>query len=112
MATYLGQISYTPAAWAALVRNPVDRSDAIRGPIEKLGGTMKEMWMAFGQDDAVGIMEMPDNIAAAALSMAIMAGGACKEVKITPLISMAEGVEALKKAAECGYRPAQSGTAV
>jgi hypothetical protein len=33
-------------------------------------------------------------------------GGACKSVKTTPLLTIAEGIEAMKKAAECGYRPA------
>jgi hypothetical protein len=37
--------------------------------------------------------------------MAVAAGGACKSVKTTPLLSMEEGIEAMKKAATSGYRP-------
>jgi len=44
---------------------------------------------------------MPDNVAAAALAMAFNAGGAVKTVKTTPLMSISEGIAAMKKAAEC-----------
>lgn len=107
MATYLLQLSYTPAAWAALVSNPQDRLEAVRGPIEKLGGKLVHGWLAFGEDDAVCILEMPDNVAAAAISIAFNAGGAVKSVRTTPLLSFQEGIAAMNEAAECGYKPAQ-----
>ena len=106
MAHYLLQISYLPDAWTALVRNPQDRSEAVRKPIENLGGRIERIWLAFGEDDVVGIIDMPDNVAAAAISIAFSAGGACKSVKTTPLLSIQEGMEAMKKAAQCGYTPA------
>jgi uncharacterized protein with GYD domain len=105
MAHYLVQISYAPETWAALVQNPQDRGEAVRGAIENLGGRIEQIWLAFGEEDVVGIMDMPDNVAAAAISMAFSAGGACKNVKTTPLLSIAEGIEAMKKAAQCGYAP-------
>lgn len=109
MANFLFQVSYTPEAWAAVINDPQDRSAAIRGPIEKLGGKIEHVWMAFGADDFVGVADMPNNVAAAALSMAISAGGACRNVKTTPLLSMSEGIEAMKKARECGYRAVTKG---
>ncbi len=107
MAHYLLQLSYSSNAWAALVLNPQDRAEAVRGPVEKLGGKIEQTWLAFGDDDVIGIIDMPNNIAAAAISMAFSAGGACKNVKTTPLMSIQEGIEAMKKAGECGYKPAQ-----
>jgi uncharacterized protein with GYD domain len=107
MAHYLLQLSYVPETWATLIRNPQDRAEAVRGPINKLGGKIEQIWLAFGDDDVIGIIEMPNNIAAAAISMAFSAGGACKNVKTTPLMSIQEGIEAMKKAGECGYKPAQ-----
>jgi len=106
MAHYLVQVAYTPAAWAAMVDRPHDRSAAVRGPIENLGGKMERFWMSFGDYDVVGIVEMPDNISAGAFSLAISAGGACRAVKTTPLLSMEESIEAMKRAAKCGYKPA------
>jgi hypothetical protein len=37
--------------------------------------------------------------------MAVAAGGACRSVRTTPLLSSAEGLDAMKKAASCGYKP-------
>jgi uncharacterized protein with GYD domain len=106
MAHFLLQISYSREAWAALVLNPQDRAEAVRRPVENLGGKIERIWLAFGEDDVVGIIDMPNNIAAAAISIAFSAGGACKNVKTTPLMSIQEGMEAMKKAADCGYQPA------
>ena len=64
MAHYLLQVSYTPEAWAALVRSPQDRAEAVRGPVENLGGKIERIWLAFGEDDVVGIIDIPDNLAA------------------------------------------------
>jgi uncharacterized protein with GYD domain len=53
----------------------------------------------------VVVVEMPDNVSAAAFAMAISAGGSCKAVKTTPLLTAQEGLEAMKKAAGSGYKP-------
>jgi hypothetical protein len=53
----------------------------------------------------VVIAEMPDAISAAAFSLATSAGGALKAIKTTPLRTIEEGLEAMKKAAGAGYRP-------
>lgn len=105
MPLYLTQVAYTDESWRALVENPQNRMDAIRPAIEKLGGKVINGYFAFGDYDIVAIMEMPDNVAAAAIAIAIAAGGACKALKTTPLLTTAEGIEALKKAANTGYKP-------
>jgi uncharacterized protein with GYD domain len=105
MAHFLLQVGYTPEAWAAMLKNPQDRSKAVQGAVEALGGKMERFWMAFGDYDIVGIVQMPDAVSAAAFSMAVAAGGACRAVKTTPLLTTEEGVSAMKKAATCGYKP-------
>src|SRR5436309_13789221 len=102
LAHFLLQISYTPEAWAAMIKKPQNRAEAVRGAIEKLGGKEKGFWFAFGDYDIIGVIEMPDNISAAAFSVAVGAGGACKAVKTTPLLTVEEGIDAMKKAATCG----------
>jgi uncharacterized protein with GYD domain len=101
----LTQVAYTQEAWQALISNPQNRMEAIRPAIEKLGGRVISGYFAFGEYDIVSITEMPDNVAAAAIAIAFAAGGACKSVKTTPLMSTAEGLDALKRAADSGYRP-------
>ncbi|HYG34080.1 MAG TPA: GYD domain-containing protein [Clostridia bacterium] len=105
MPHYLIQASYTPEAWKTLLKKPEDRNQAIRPVIEKLGGSMVNSWYAFGDYDVVLIVEMPDNVSAAAFSLAAMAGGSLRAVKTTPLLELAEGLEAMKRGAKAGYRP-------
>jgi uncharacterized protein with GYD domain len=105
MPLFLTQVAYTQEAWQALITNPQNRIEAIRPAIEKLGGRVISGYFAFGEYDIVSITEMPDNVSAAAIAIAFAAGGACKNVKTTPLMSTAEGLDALKRAADTGYRP-------
>ncbi len=109
MPRFLQQVAYTPEGWQALIKNPQNRIDAVRPAIEKLGGKIETAWFAFGEYDVVLIVDMPDNVSAAAIAMAFAAGGACKGVKTTPLLSTAEAVEAMKKAGTAGYRAATAG---
>lgn len=110
MASFLLQVGYTPEAWSTMIHHPQDRSQAIKGAIEKLGGHMEKSWLSFGDYDIISVVEMPDSVSAAAFSMAVAAGGACRSVKTTPLLSMAEGLDAMKKAATCGYKPVTKAT--
>ena len=105
MPHYLIQASYTAEAWQALLNKPEDRSEAVRPVIEKLGGRIVHSWYAFGQHDFVAIVEMPDNVSAAALALAQRAGGALRSLGTTPLLEFSEGLEAMKRASKAGYRP-------
>lgn len=105
MSSYLLQASYSVGALAAMIKKPQNRTEAIRKAIEKLGGSLGGLWLSFGDYDVVAILEMPDNVSAAAMALAIGAGGACTSVKTTPLLSVEEGMLALKKAGSSGYKP-------
>jgi uncharacterized protein with GYD domain len=105
MAYYLVQIAYTPASLATQIRNPqsvVDRSGAL---IESLGGKLLCTYYAFGDYDLVQIVDMPDNVSAASLSLAAASGGAIQDFKTTVLMTVDEGVSALKNAAKATYEP-------
>ena len=102
--SYLLQVAYTPEAWAGLLAHPHDRLDAVRPAVEKLGGKITQGWFAFGDYDLVAIIEMPGNVEAAAFSLAASAGGAVRAIKTTLLMSTAQGIEAMKKAATSGYK--------
>jgi uncharacterized protein with GYD domain len=109
MPQYLLEVSYNHEGWAALVRNPQNRLEAIRPSVERLGGKIAHGWFAFGEADVITVIEMPDNVSIAALAMAISAGGAVRTTRTIPLMSVAEGIEALKKAGKSGYKPAAAG---
>jgi uncharacterized protein with GYD domain len=100
------QLAYTPDAWAAMVKQPQNRLEAARPVVEQLGGKFEHAWLAFGEYDIVGVVEMPENTDAAAFAMAI-AAGAAKAFKTTPPLSVEEGVEAMRKAQGTGVPPAR-----
>ena len=105
MPLYLGRFSYTTDAMKALLDQPQDRSAAAREVAESLGGKLLGFWYAFGEFDGVFLMEAPDNASAAALAMAVGAGGALAEVETTVLLDMDEAQDAMRKAAAATYRP-------
>ncbi len=104
MAQYMFQVSFTSEAWAKMVREPQNREQAIKPTIEKLGGKLVGYWFAFGESDAVVIVQMPDNVTAAAASLAATAGGAVKSLRTTVLMSVDESLQAMRKAAGAGYQ--------
>lgn len=89
-----------------MIKRPQDRIEAVRNSIEKLGGSITGGWLSFGDYDIVAILDMPDNVSAAAFAMAAAAGAACKNVKTTPLLSIEEAKTAMQKAGTSGYKPA------
>jgi uncharacterized protein with GYD domain len=108
MTHYLLQLAYTPQGWAALIKNPQNRLQAVEPVVQRLGGRIVDGWMQFGDYDVLVICQMPDHLSAAAFSMAISAGGAVRDVKTTPLLTFEEGVASLKKAAHAQYSPPES----
>lgn len=102
---YMTQIRYTAVSWNALIRTPQDRPQVVRELVESLGGKLESVFMCFGDYDALAIFQLPDNISASAISMALMAPGAFLKVKTTPLLTWAEGMEAMKMAKKAVYRP-------
>ena len=108
MALYALQTAYAPVGWAALLKDPQNRMEAVKPVVQRLGGSIVDGWLTFGDYDVLVICQLPDNVSATALSMAISAGGAVKSVKTTPLMTFDEGLEALKKAKDAGYTPPPS----
>jgi uncharacterized protein with GYD domain len=106
MPHYLHRVAYSREGWEALLAHPENRIEAVRPAIEKLGGKIETAWFAFGEYDVILVTELPNNVSAAAISIAFAGGGACKAMQTTPLMSPEEAVQAFKKAGECGYRPA------
>jgi uncharacterized protein with GYD domain len=105
MPGYLIQASYTIEALQALMKKPQDRTAVVGKAVENLGGSLTGLWLSFGDQDIVALVDLPNNVSAAALALAIAAGGALKSTKTTPLLTVAQGISAMKKAASSGYTP-------
>jgi uncharacterized protein with GYD domain len=100
MAKYMLQISYTPESWAKQLKNPVNRLDLVKPVIEKVGAKVENAYYAFGEYDIMLIIDAPDNEAASALSLAFAAGGALAKCHTTVLMSVDDGVKAIRRAGE------------
>lgn len=103
MSHYLLQVAYTAAAAKAMVDSPQNREDVARKAIESLGGRLNSFHFCFGPFDAVLIIEMPDNVSAAALALAVSAAGGVSRFVTTPLMATADGVAAMQKAKTAVY---------
>ena len=108
MALYMTQFSYTPEAWAALMKKPEDRSVPLKALCEKLGGRLIGLYYCFGEYDGVAIAELPDNTAEMTMLLAVIAPGHIKATKTTVLFSVQEAMQALGKAGGISY-PAPRG---
>jgi len=82
--------------------------EALKPVIEQLGGQLLDWYYSFGEYDVLLLIDVPDNVKAAAASMAVAAGGAVKAITTTPLMSPEDGFDALLLAQGAGYRPQDS----
>jgi uncharacterized protein with GYD domain len=105
MAYYLIQVAYSQGAAKAMVAHPQPREDVIRKTCESLGGKLHSFFFAFGEFDAVLIVEAPDNKGAASVALAVAATGSVSRYVTTVLMTPAEGVEAMKGANKVMYTP-------
>ena len=104
MTLYLSKFSYTPETWARLIKNPEDRRRAAQAYIESVGGKLHGFWYAFGSHDGYNLWEAPDNVSMAAVALAISGGGALAKLETTPLLTVEETLDALRRAQKVGYR--------
>lgn len=104
MALYMSQFAYTPEAWAALARQPEDRSQAVARLCEQLGARLLNLYYSFGDYDGVIITEAPDDVTAAAVVLAAVSPGHVKAIKTVPLLTVEQTMEALRKAGRVTYR--------
>jgi uncharacterized protein with GYD domain len=90
MARYLLQVAYTQSGVQGVLKEGgTSRRDTIGKRVANAGGTMETFDYAFGEDDVILIVDLPDHSTMAALSMAVGASGAAR-TKTTPLITPEE----------------------
>jgi uncharacterized protein with GYD domain len=97
MPYFCHQISYTTDAWNTLVRNPQNRFDPIRVPIENLGGTIHATFFTAGNYDLLVISEFPDSVSSSSIAVAFSTGGAVASIQTTPLLSTMQAIEGWRK---------------
>jgi uncharacterized protein with GYD domain len=87
MAKYLVTVSYTAEGAAGLRKDGgTKRRKVASKAVESVGGTLESFYFSFGAQDALVLVDMPDNVSAAALSLAINATGGAR-LTTTPLLT-------------------------
>jgi len=97
MAKYLIEASYTPEGLRGLAKDKASGRQAVVGQaLAALDGKLEGVYYALGDADVYVLCECPDNVAAAALSIAVSATGLVR-TKTTALLTVEEADQALSK---------------
>jgi uncharacterized protein with GYD domain len=76
MPKYLFQARYSPEGAIGLAKEGgTSRRDAVKKHLDEIGGKLESMYFAFGDVDCFVIVDLPDNVSAAALSLAVNESG-------------------------------------
>jgi len=76
MPKYLLEVSYTlEGVQGVVAKGGSARKSAAQAAAKSVGGKLDSFYFAFGGTDVVTIADLPDNTAAAALALAVTAGG-------------------------------------
>lgn len=103
MPKYLFKSSYTATGAQGIHREGgTARRAAVEKAIQGAGGKLEAFYFAFGDVDAYVIADLPDNVAAATLTMAVAQSGA-SATRTVVLVTPEEIDAAVKK--NVSYRP-------
>jgi uncharacterized protein with GYD domain len=78
------------------------RTKAVQQTVESLGGTLESFYFAFGEADAFVTVDLPDNVAAAAIGLAVASTGLVA-TRTVVLLTPSEIDDAGKR--KVGYTP-------
>lgn len=103
MPKYLLEVNYTlDGIRGVQAQGGSARQSAAEAAAESVGGTVESFLFAFGGTDVYVIADMPDNVAAAALALAVTGGGGAT-VKTVVILTPADIDAAVGR--EVAYRP-------
>ncbi|WP_217206619.1 GYD domain-containing protein [Streptomyces sp. AC550_RSS872] len=90
MPKFLIQATYTPDGAKGLLKEGASgRRAAVDRVVNDLGGKVEAMYFTFGEDDLVCIIDFPDAVSMAAVSLTVKASGAL-HTRATPLLTLDE----------------------
>jgi uncharacterized protein with GYD domain len=97
MPKFLVQGSYSvDGVKGVLKEGGTGRRTAVDSAVKALGGKLESMYFAFGDNDVVAIVDIPDNVTLAALTMGIGSTGTVR-LATTVLLTAEEIDQASKK---------------
>ena len=79
MPKFLVEASYTAEGAKGLMKaGGSARRAAVQKMVESLGGRLEAFFFTFGENDVLTILDLPENLTAAALSLAVTSTGQCE----------------------------------
>jgi uncharacterized protein with GYD domain len=103
MAKYLIKVTLTQAgAKGTMAEGGSKRREAVDELFRSVGGHVEAFYYGFGEDDVYGIVDVPDNVSAAAASLLVSSAGT-GHIATIPLLTPEEMDEVARKGGT--YRP-------
>ncbi len=105
MGKYLIEETLASNALAGVLENPEDRTKPVRRVFEAAGCKLEQFYVSLIENKTYLIVEAPDLESVYAVMANFLAAGAASAIKCSPVLTAAEAVAVVKKAASVGYRP-------
>jgi uncharacterized protein with GYD domain len=103
MSKYLIEASYTAEGIKGLMKaGGTARRAEVQRMVESLGGRLDAFYFVFGENDVHIILDLPENLTATAISLAVMSAGAAR-MRTKMLLTPEEIDQAVKTPVD--YRP-------
>jgi uncharacterized protein with GYD domain len=100
MAYYLIEGTYTAESWAAQIETQESVADRMTRALDACGARLESVYYAFGDVDLVAIVDFKQPEDAAAYSLTVAASGIARVHRTTPLLSVDQGIESMRRASE------------
>jgi uncharacterized protein with GYD domain len=95
-----------------MINNPGDRTAAVRQLTDSVGGSLESAYWMFGAHDGIVIVDVPDSVRAAAVSVAVGSTGSFKHLETHELLTQDQLGQVLshaRNAAQAYQAPGQQG---
>jgi uncharacterized protein with GYD domain len=100
MSHYLIEVGYTPESWSTQVESQANVIDRISPAVKAAKGKIVSLYYCFGENDLVGIIDFPTAEDAGSFGLAVTASGALRSYKTTPLLTVDQGMDIMRRASQ------------
>lgn len=113
MAYYLIEGSYTAQSWATQIQTQESVIERMTRALDACGAKLVSAYYTFGDVDLIAIVDFRQPEDAAAYSLTVHASGVVRIHKTTPLMSVEQGIESMRRAGQlrASYSPPLSAQA-
>jgi len=94
------EVGYTPQAWHSQIETQANVVERISPALDACGAKLECLYYAFGDVDVIAIADFRTPEDAAAFSLAVGSSGALRICRMTALLSVEQGIDSMRRAAE------------